>query len=360
MSTDDEYRVSDYSPDPWPEEIVRALASWKQGDLVPGQNFSWLSISGDAVTGQSSTENLGAVELGATQSGWLVVASQTCDIVGTGTGSHQPFVQVCPVLDVTSEDESRKTEIRNYRIGYLVPISHLSDSGRFMAADLRLSMPLSKAALAQLANAGSAFATEEERLNFAEAIAIRFRRPALHDALSEGLIKAFSGHFKGQKKLNRQPATNKQTSSARPAPAVADLLGTDSARRWLDRARRLARAALVRVGVAAPPPAEPLPAPGSTPGESWWREVDHVRLIIHGDRLRPTSVQLLVVTCRDFGEKEKSPWWEFAGPARSALKQAGIQYEDTVLFQTLDQLSARIFKNSVPIRFTELGQPPTF
>jgi hypothetical protein len=359
MSNDDDYRVSDYNPETWPDDIVLALAGWKQGDLVPGQNFSWLSISGDAVTGQSSTEDLGAVELGAKQSGWLVVASQTCDIMGTGTGSHQPFVQVCPVLDMTSEDESRKTEIRNFRIGYLVPISHLSDSGRFMTADLRLSMPLSKAALARLANAGSAFGTEEERLNFAEAIAIRFRRPALHDALSEGLIKAFSGHFKGQKKLNRQPAT-KNAGSVSPAPAPAAPRRTETARRWLDSARRAARASLVRVGVAAPQPADRMPAQDSAPGESWWREVDHVRLIIHGERLRPTSVQLLVVTCRDFGETEKKPWWEFAGPARSALKPAGIQYEETVLFQTLDQLSARIFKNSVPIRFAELGQPPTF
>ena len=113
MAPKNPYRVSDLVPEEWPTDVVEHLTSWRQGDLLHGQNFSWLAAPGDPVTSQGSTETLGAVELGPIDNGLLVVTSQTCDIAGTGTGKHFPFVQVCPVLDASELTNRESSRLRN-------------------------------------------------------------------------------------------------------------------------------------------------------------------------------------------------------------------------------------------------------
>jgi len=379
-----EYRVSDYLPDAWTPEAVANLASWRQGDLVHGQNLAWLSTTVDDVTGQCATEHLGTVELGPNEAGLLIVTSQTCDIVGTGTGASHPFVQVSPILDLSSESADKKNNIQRFMTGYLVEATSLRSNGKFFAVDLRISMPLSKTVLTSQQGGNSAFESETDRINFAESIAIKFRRPALHDAVSEHFTKALTQYISAKKKeAKKAPAkraaagASGETSPPSPkggSPSITEAIRATVGRllqptprspaphgkpsRWgptrlATHARRWVKDVGDRVPTA-------LPTTTSDTSEAWWREVEHVRLVVHGDRLMPSSVQLIVLTTRRFDEVEKRLWWDFAGQGKAALKPHNIRYEETVIFATLDDLSARLYKGSIPLRITELGRPPTF
>ncbi len=132
--------------------------------------------------------------------GYLAVVSQTCDIAATGPGARHPFIQVCPVRDIGAAFPSEKIE--QIRAGEIVEYVYLTkppETGKEWAIDLRVSVPLSKGAL--IANQPiEGFASEDDELNLGARIAAKYERPALHDYLSKNFIDALNEFISGAKK----------------------------------------------------------------------------------------------------------------------------------------------------------------
>lgn len=182
------------------EEARSRLGLWAQGDLVDGVPATWIAPGLDIVTGlqlrDPQTEGATAVFDPDATASW-VIASQTCDIGASSPGSHHAFVEVVPLVPASRLPSSTASLANNGRVNYLVPVDHerREDGSAAWFADLRMLMPISKAVLLERERR-SAFATPEAALSFAEHLAAKFRRPALHAALSEELGRAIDAHIK--------------------------------------------------------------------------------------------------------------------------------------------------------------------
>ena len=173
--------VDDFIPATWPSDAVTALAGWSQGCLIRG------SLFGVADSEQSAGE-LGVLDVGATAfkpDGWMVVVTQTCDLVLTGTGAGQPFAMCSPLIDISGQTANKIQDVKGWKVTYLAPIDDVPAAGEW-AVDLRVSVPVSKLALVDVAPI-QGFPNERDLLRFTDFVALRTRRPALHDALSAGL-----------------------------------------------------------------------------------------------------------------------------------------------------------------------------
>jgi hypothetical protein len=142
--------------------------------------------------------------LNLTAAPFAVITSQTCDIGATGQGRLHPTVQVCPLVLLTGRySGERIAEINLGKVGYLAPITAPPEPGSW-AADLRISLPVSKAVLVAQTRT-SCFAQEVETLMFAERVASRILRPALHDAISDGLVTGLRQEIKASQKADQWP-----------------------------------------------------------------------------------------------------------------------------------------------------------
>jgi len=168
----------------------RALDLWRTGDLVPGARLFWAGPDGeDHVFGLSATgasDRWQVRSLPGGEDGWAIVTSQTCDVAGAPPGDRAPTVQVCPIrpADPTNTSWLREVELRLHTNFFLVD-NH--PDGRPWVADLRMSLPLSKAALLG-ATRVHGFSSEQRTLGFIDHLSIKQGRPALHDDLTSLMV----------------------------------------------------------------------------------------------------------------------------------------------------------------------------
>ena len=198
---------------PVPSRLAELLEAWTQGAYVDGVPAVWagpevpdLLFDDDA---PQSPDTAGLVDVAVDGVAGLfehtIVTTQTCDVVGTGPGEKHPWVQVSPVMRLPDDVATDKLgRIDRYEVPYLAPLSQgprRDSTGRWVA-DLRLSLPVSKAALAQR-TPRLAFASDEDAIAFARHTARKVERPALHDALSEALPRSVGAWVKqhGKKDL---------------------------------------------------------------------------------------------------------------------------------------------------------------
>ncbi len=224
------------TPRVWSPDQRASLDRWIQGHLVRAADLSWQAPSAatDPVTGIDPVaipdhEEAG-VAVWTSQAEFFIITSQTCDIAATGPGARHPFVQVSPVLQLQGCPEHRWTELITFALVDRVGLTGASLDGRYVA-DLRISLPLSKALLLEVEPV-PAFAGEVDELRFANHLAAKVARPALHDFLSGTMVA----------EINRAIETS----------------GIDDS--------------------------------------SWWSQVAEVRILITGSRLTPRSVTLLVLS----------------------------------------------------------------
>ncbi|MGN6218883.1 MAG: hypothetical protein ACTHNQ_05220 [Microbacterium sp.] len=166
---------------------------------------TWIVQSGvdDPVTGANAVEDasgFAAVAGELSDTGHLAVISQTCDIALTGPGKRHPLVQVCPVRDVGAAFSGEKLEqIKRGEVGEYVYLTAAPIDTADWAIDLRASFPISKGVLLTTVPV-EGFANEEDELALAQRIGVKFRRPALHDAVADLIVNAFNsaiGRAKG-------------------------------------------------------------------------------------------------------------------------------------------------------------------
>lgn len=224
------------TPRGWGPDQRASLDRWIQGHLIRASDLSWQAPAAatDPVTGIDPValpDHGGAgIAVWTSQAAFFIITSQTCDIAATGPGARHPFVQVSPVLPVGGCPEHRWTELTTFALVDRVGLTGATLEGRYVA-DLRISLPVSKALLLDV-DPIPAFADEVDELRFANHLAAKVARPALHDFLSGTMVA----------EINRAIETS----------------GSDDS--------------------------------------SWWSQVAEVRILITGTRLAPRSVTLLVLS----------------------------------------------------------------
>jgi hypothetical protein len=202
--------------DTYEKTVVRKLNKWSQGCLVPGLRLFWASPDGeDVITGgtlEGSEPGSWSVreyeepagESPAADSSGLrlgIITSQTCDVILTGVGEEHPVVQVSPVVRAEDHFPNQLSEIQRHMIGYLVFVDNVPSStdGTYdpgcaelaegtWVADLRISLPVSKAALLRT-KPRLAFTSDQATMEFGEICAGKTRRPSWHEDLAEAFPK---------------------------------------------------------------------------------------------------------------------------------------------------------------------------
>lgn len=289
----------------WSASELGALDRWRQGHLVQAAKTPWVSVrspqvsgeSGDAVgkseglrtSEESDTELRIMVDPGASGTvPYVVVISQTCDVVGTGPGARHPFVQVCPIRDVSGWSADRLAQLRRGELNGYVYLTAPPQANAQWALDLRMSWPLAKEVLIQRAPI-KGFATFEDEREIGVQLALKYQRPALPDVLSKTLPDAIRASVK------------------------AGLKQSD----WAD-------------------------------------EILQIRLqVMSGTELEPKDVRIIVVSDSPLSAAEKKHLKAVWNGFKRRLREAGIEWASPS-FQTLDRLSARVYRDSVLMNIPEL------
>ncbi|MDP5184826.1 hypothetical protein QOZ88_19510 [Blastococcus sp. BMG 814] len=296
----------------------RALNKWQQGDLIREVGLFWAGTEDvDQLTGLAAQPTAGHrwpvvpwdgapadpldvsdsadadADAGQPPTSWAIITSQTCDVVAGGPGQRHPTVQVSPLQDITHLAKSKILEIQRGEKVDLVYVPDVPAPGTW-AADLRISLPVSKAILLRQERVPG-FADPAEAIQFAERVAAKFRRPALHDEITGGLVPGL--------------------------------------RALVDQAR--------------------------TAGELWPDLIEQFRLqITDGDRLKPRNVRILAVTLDDLTAQDRQPLREWRTQERKRLLRAsnGIVLAP-IWFGDLEKVGVGRYRDSDYLRIPELGQP---
>ena len=183
----------------WSREQIKALDEWRQGDLLTCPSLAWSTTAEpmDPVTGQSTPEG-GVVPWPGALPKYVIVTTQTCDIGGKGPGGRQPFVQVSPVVKLVDTTKEQWQELTSGQLADRVGLTGKKLRAQW-AADLRISFPLSKAALID-GTPLRGFATTVEAVEFGDHMARRASRPALHDFLIDVVRAEIDNSVKASQK----------------------------------------------------------------------------------------------------------------------------------------------------------------
>lgn len=305
--------------------VKRGLNNWRQGDLVPGVGLFWAGTDDDdPITGLSVPPSGGhhwpvvpwdglSAEADSDDSqlsnpsgtggypqesagwagSWSIITSQTCDVVATGPGQRHPTVQVCPLLPLHDHlDKGQIAEIGKGSRVDLITVPGVPGGGEW-AADLRISVPVSKAVLLRQEPVRG-FTSEEGSQQFAERVAAKYRRPALHDEISDGLVSGLR---------------------ALVAKARAD---------------------------EAP----------------WPDSIEQFRLLVlDGDQLTPRSVRVLTILLRPgMAAADSAPLREWRNRETKRLRRHDIMLAP-LDFVAVNEMTVIDYRASDPLRVPELGQP---
>ena len=165
-----------------------AMKTWRQGHVFEQGETAWIALRDQPLT--STTANLGATGLGVTwaRDDYLVVVSQTCDIVRASWeppdhGRGRPFVQVCPVVTLEGDEQSRAAK------GWIPRYAHLPGLAPNAFADLDRCVTLEKTVLAAASGHSDGLGDEEAAARFAKAVAEFFGRFAFPEDVDRAFQK---------------------------------------------------------------------------------------------------------------------------------------------------------------------------
>ncbi|NNN15648.1 MAG: hypothetical protein HKL82_07310 [Acidimicrobiaceae bacterium] len=187
------------------EEVVAATDAtkklWQQGHVFEQGDTVWIADRDRPLT--STTAELSATGLGVTRArdAFLVVVSQTCDIVRAcwqppEAGGGRPFVQVCSVVRLDGDEQTRAAK------GWTPRYAHLPGLAPNAFADLDRFATLEKAVLSAANGKGDGCGSDEARLRFAQAVADYFGRFAFPDQMEKAvtvLRRRFRDKHDGQR-----------------------------------------------------------------------------------------------------------------------------------------------------------------
>lgn len=181
-------------PNPWDPATLAALERWRQGHLLRMDRGTWIVPDGldDPVTGErfagGTAGGVRARSAPLSDTGYMAVVSQTCDIAG-GPALRHPLVQVCPVRDISGFPPEKIQQIKNFQVSEYVWLSQPPTDGVTWAVDLRATIPVSKGLLA-VSEPVEGFATIEDELILGQRLSSKLSRPAVHDVLAGPVFDA--------------------------------------------------------------------------------------------------------------------------------------------------------------------------
>lgn len=163
----------------------------------------WLGPAGtdDPVTGDAAPGNAGDLRARSDafgDTGYMAVISQTCDIAG-GPGLKHPFVQACPVRNITRFPTERIQQIKDRHANDYVWLTQPPEEDASWAVDLRVAVLVSKGVLVAT-DPVEGFATAEDELLLGHRVASKLTRPAIHDALASDVFDAMRKFLSRNKK----------------------------------------------------------------------------------------------------------------------------------------------------------------
>lgn len=180
----------------WTADEVASLDAWRQGHLVKGSLGAWL------VADDGQSDEFEAASVPISDTGYFAVVSQTCDVGGLAPGDRHPLVQICPVRDVSVFGETKVEQIQNGDVVEYVWLTKPPVAGAQWAVDLRATFPLSKRALTVAAPV-TGFASYEDEIGLGARLALKTARPALHDYLTDTVVRGLNDLLGKAKKSKR-------------------------------------------------------------------------------------------------------------------------------------------------------------
>ncbi|MDQ4489346.1 hypothetical protein RBS60_03930 [Sinomonas sp. ASV486] len=282
-------------------EHADALGRWNQGDLVLAVPVTWIIPPGiDPVTGAENPEEFELPAFDQNANGSAIICSQTCDLGGTPPGNHHPFVLFAPLIQKSRiEGRANQKLAEQNKIGYLV----------------RTLPPYPATPSGERPTSGDDMWFADLRLMF----------PA-----SKALL------------LNREPLPgfDKEADRFRFAETIAQ------------KFRRIALNPILSERV----PEELrkfVMENGHT--KQVFAKVEQVRLLIHGDHLRPARASFFVLTDGvDLTDEERSVWTRFQQKVAKIMSSQGIMLAP-MIHADVNSVSAAKYRETVPVRCDLLG-----
>jgi hypothetical protein len=182
-------------PTEWPPEVVAAVSSFQQGDLVERPPFFYVGAARFGVW--QLTKDAGDPsmpdeifeldpELGAP---YGMLTTETCDLVEEDGEPRQPWVSIAPVYDATSLlDEKMLDALDRGIVGYLRRVQNDSLPPGIWVVDARIEMPFEKSWLVGREPIRTCKG-EAESQELATFLAGRRDRPVLSRSIHRGLVK---------------------------------------------------------------------------------------------------------------------------------------------------------------------------
>jgi hypothetical protein len=289
-------------PETWPANVSETLVHWHQGELLASPPFFYAAnpqhplLPFTEKNGDSARDwQVLALPVGERPS-YGVITSQTCDICEAKPTS--PFIEVAPVYDLKAIlKDGQENDIRNHHWNNYIYLTQQPEQDHCYVADLRIILPVEKGALVGKTPV-EAFATEADRLIFAERLATRVRRPAYADAVQDLVIRPLDDWIRSDHRKALKESSGRFT------------------------------------------------------------DVEEVRLRFDGDRLDPAWVQLVVFQETPLSREDQGPWRQWREVTNRQLsRQVGIPLRP-VQFTSLAKMSAADYRLLAPVWLRYLGRGP--
>lgn len=281
-------------PDPWPPEVLEALARFKQGDLVEQPPIFYAAspahgiwdLTRGAGVADAEEDLLELADEDRPQYG--LITTQTCDIAEEGRPDH-PWIQVVPVYQMVDVSDADRRLLEEHRRSHLVLLHPPDLPGGTWVADLRIEVPIEKSWLVGREPIESLRAEDDYQV-LAERLAAKRDRPALATPVVTTVIR---------------PLTN-----------------------WLRGNAGMREAA----------------------------KVDQLRLAVGPTRLQVDRANLLVLTSdAPLSEADRVPWDRWWNRTRPKAAEAGIDLLGNQ-YESYDTLSAQVYRTTVPLDFGYLSR----
>lgn len=167
--------------------VDAALAEWRQGDCVLGEQWFVFRLALDApLTPAARAAAEQGADLAEAEVRGLAVVSQTCDIVRSCAA--RPFVDVCPLVEVDEELLHQVERGRRPAYAVVPGLAHVR-----LVADLDRTMAVEKSLVAKWARSVGCI-TDADARAFAAALARKRARFAFPDDFVE-LARGLQGHL---------------------------------------------------------------------------------------------------------------------------------------------------------------------
>ncbi|MGW0117717.1 hypothetical protein [Streptomyces sp. NPDC003327] len=286
-------------PEVWPDESKKSLDAWQQGQMLPGSTLSWAAPFGlDTVTGIDSDAEEGQ----ETSQGW-------CHVSVSDLRCRWAIVtsQTCDI--VASGPGARHPFVQVspvYHLPEVSPNRRLAIEGHEVSHLVALTAPPS-----------SGFWVADLRASLPV---------SKHLLASSSPVTAFSN----EKDLLD---FSEHVAARIRRPSLHDVV-SDTMVKSIGQ--------YIKVTNKGNP--------------EWWENVEQLRVMITGPRLDPSSIQLVVLQQNQLDAAQKKLWRDWASSFRKILAKDNITMTP-VFFTSLDEMTARLYRESIPLRVVELRRP---